>query len=152
MISGTWWYGTLASEIKNFQWGTFLFPGNTFNAGSSGNLWVVPSKAKNKDLAYDFINTTLQKDVQTAMGNAGGIPVNADLSQITDAGNKQLISDFNTLNQKSGLAYYPDWPAPGYYDVMRASIQDLMNGKSPSSVLKELAKPYDDNLDNIGKG
>lgn len=152
MISGTWWYGTLASEIKNFKWGTFLFPGNTFNAGSSGNLWVVPSKAKNKDLAYDFINITLQKDVQTLMGNSGGIPVNADLSKITDPGNKALIADFSTLNSKSGLAYYPDWPAPGYYDVMRASIQDLMNGKSPSSVLGELAKPYNDNLANIGKG
>ncbi|MDX6228262.1 MAG: raffinose/stachyose/melibiose transport system substrate-binding protein [Frankiales bacterium] len=152
MISGTWWYGTLASEIKNFKWGTFLFPGNTYNAGSSGNLWVVPSKAKNKDLAYDFINITLGKDVQTLMGNSGGIPVNADLSQITDPGNKQLIADFNTLNTKNGLSYYPDWPAPGYYDVMRASIQDLMNGKSPSSVLSELAKPYDDNLANIGKG
>jgi raffinose/stachyose/melibiose transport system substrate-binding protein len=152
MISGTWWYGTLASEIKNFKWGTFLFPGNTFNAGSSGNLWVVPSKAKNKDLAYDFINITLGKDVQTLMGNSGGIPVNADLSQITDPGNKALIADFSTLNSKSGLAYYPDWPAPGYYDVMRASIQDLMNGKSTSSVLSELSNPYDDNLANIGKG
>jgi raffinose/stachyose/melibiose transport system substrate-binding protein len=152
MISGTWWYGTLASEIKKFKWGTFLFPGNTYDAGSSGNLWVVPTKAKSKDLAYDFINITLGKDVQTLMGNSGGIPVNADLSKITDPGNKALIGQFNTLTSQNGLAYYPDWPAPGYYDVMRASIQDLMNGKSVSSVLGELAKPYNDNLDNIGKG
>ena len=113
---------------------------------------MVPAKGKNKDLAYDFINITLQKDVQTLMGNSGGIPVSADLAQITDPGNKQLISDFATLNEKNGLSYYPDWPAPGYYDVMRASMQDLMNGKSPSSVLGALAKPYNDNLANIGKG
>ena len=53
MISGSWWYGTFVSEIKNFKWGTFLFPGNKLDPGSGGNLWVVPSKAKNKDLAYD---------------------------------------------------------------------------------------------------
>ena len=53
------------------------------------------------------------------MGNSGGIPVNADLTKITDPGNKALIAQFNTLTQNNGLAYYPDWPAPGYYDVMQ---------------------------------
>ena len=153
MISGTWWFGSLQSEIgSKFHWGTFLFPGNTYTAGSSGNLWVIPTHGKNKQLALDWINTTLQKDVQTLMGNSGGIPVNADLSQITDPSVKALLAQFNTLNSQNALSYYPDWPAPAYYQTMVSSIQDLMNGKSTSDVLKELAKPYDDNLENIGKG
>ena len=50
------------------------------------------------------------------------------------------------------LAFYPDWPAPGYYDTMVAGVQELINGsKSPSQVLDELAKPYNDNLADIGK-
>jgi raffinose/stachyose/melibiose transport system substrate-binding protein len=151
MISGSWWYGRFVSEVKNFQWGTFLFPGNQLNAGSSGNIWVIPSKAKNKTLAQDFIKITMSKPIQNLMGNNGGIPVLADPSAITDEKSKELIANFDTLNKNDGLAFYPDWPAPGYYDVMVAGVQKLINGTAPSSVLDEIAKPYDDNLKTIGK-
>jgi raffinose/stachyose/melibiose transport system substrate-binding protein len=151
MVSGSWWYGRFVSEVKDFQWGTFLFPGNKLDAGSSGNLWVVPAKAKNKTLAEDFIKITMSKKIQNLMGNNGGIPVLADPSAITDTKSKDLIANFNTLNENDGLAFYPDWPAPGYYDVLVAGVQKLINGTAPSSVLDEIAKPYNDNLKSIGK-
>jgi raffinose/stachyose/melibiose transport system substrate-binding protein len=51
-----------------------------------------------------------------------------------------------------GLAFYPDWPAPGYYDVLVAATQNLINGsKSPAQALSDLAKPYQDNLKELGK-
>jgi raffinose/stachyose/melibiose transport system substrate-binding protein len=151
MISGSWWYGRLISEIKNFQWGTFLFPGNKLHPGSSGNLWVVPTKSKNKSLAYDFIDITMKPEIQNLLGNSGGIPVAADPAKITDPKNKDLITNFDTIVSQDGLAFYPDWPAPGYYDVMVAAVQNLINGsKSPTAVLDELAQPYNDNLANIG--
>ncbi|MET0491543.1 MAG: extracellular solute-binding protein, partial [Actinoplanes sp.] len=75
MISGSWWYGRFATEIKNYQWGTFLFPGNTLHPGSSGNLWVVPEKSKAKSLAYDFIDITMKPEIQDLLGNNGGVPV-----------------------------------------------------------------------------
>jgi raffinose/stachyose/melibiose transport system substrate-binding protein len=128
MISGSWWYGTFKNEIKNFDWGTFLFPGNKLDPGSSGNLWVVPSKSKNKSMAYDFIDITMQPDVQNLLGNSGGIPVAADVSKITDPKNKELIKNFDTLSQQDGLAFYPDWPTPSYYDTLVAGVQELMNG------------------------
>jgi raffinose/stachyose/melibiose transport system substrate-binding protein len=151
MVSGSWWYGRFASDIKNFKWGTFLWPGNQMSAGSSGNLWVVPEKSKNKDLAYDFIDLTMSKDIQNKLGNAGGVPVAADPSAITDPKNKELIDNFNKLSSQDGLAFYPDWPAPGYYDVMVAGVQELINGsKTPDKVLDEIAQPYNDNLADIG--
>ncbi len=151
MISGSWWYGRVASDVKDFEWGTFLWPGNRLSAGSSGNLWVVPEKSENKDLAYDFIDITMSKDVQNKLGNAGGIPVAADTSAITDEKSKELIDNFNTLSAQDGLAFYPDWPAPGYYDVLVAAVQELINGtKAPGEVLDELAQPYNDNLADIG--
>ncbi|GII79892.1 sugar ABC transporter substrate-binding protein [Sphaerisporangium rufum] len=151
MISGSWWYGRMADEIKKFEWGTFLWPGNQLNAGSSGNMWVVPEKSKNKDLAYDFLDLTMKKDIQNKLGNAGGVPVAADTAAITDAKSKELIENFNKLSAQDGLAFYPDWPAPGYYDVMVAGTQELINGsKPPAQVLDELAKPYADNLADIG--
>ncbi|MDR8408596.1 extracellular solute-binding protein [Nonomuraea sp. 3-1Str] len=151
MISGSWWYGRFASEIKKFEWGHFLFPGATMSPGSSGNVWVVPEKSENKDLAYDFIDITMSKDIQNLLGNSGGVPVAADPAAITDPKSKELIESFNKLTSADGLAFYPDWPAPGYYDVMVAGVQNLVNGsKTPAQVLDELAKPYEDNLADIG--
>ncbi|HLL67408.1 MAG TPA: extracellular solute-binding protein [Micromonosporaceae bacterium] len=152
VISGTWWFGRFASEVKNFQWGTFLFPGNKLHPGSSGNLWVVPTKSKNKDLAYDFIEQTMKPEIQNLLGNSGGVPVAADPAKITDPRNKELIEMFNSVVDADGLAFYPDWPAPGYYATMVAAGQELINGsKTPDKVLDDLAKPYNDNLANIGK-
>ncbi|MFC6079980.1 ABC transporter substrate-binding protein [Sphaerisporangium aureirubrum] len=151
MISGSWWYGRMISDIKDFEWGTFLWPGNQMSAGSSGNLWVVPERSANKDLAYDFIDITMSKDVQNKLGNSGGIPVAADPAAITDPKNKELIENFNKLAAQDGLAFYPDWPAPGYYDVMVAGAQELINGtKAPDKVLDELAGPYQENAADLG--
>jgi raffinose/stachyose/melibiose transport system substrate-binding protein len=152
VISGSWWYGRFVTEIKNFAWGTFLFPGNTLHPGSSGNIWVVPQKAKAKSLAYDFIDITMTPEIQNLLGNSGGIPVAADPAQITDQKSRELIDNFATISRNDGIAYYPDWPAPGYYDVLVAGIQKLINASaSPGAVLDEIAKPYDDNRANLGK-
>ncbi|MFI6451661.1 extracellular solute-binding protein [Streptosporangium amethystogenes] len=151
LVSGSWWYGRFVSDVKDFEWGSFLWPGNTMSAGSSGNVWVVPENAKNKDLAYDFIDITMKKDVQNLLGNSGGIPVAADTAAITDEKSKELIENFNRLSASDGLAFYPDWPAPGYYDVLVAGVQNLINGtKTPDAVLDEIAAPYDENLADIG--
>src|SRR4051812_26614761 len=152
LISGSWWYGRFATEIKNFKWGTFLFPGNKLHPGSSGNIWVVPEKSKAKSLAYDFIDITMSPEIQNLLGNSGGLPVAADPASITDPKNKALIDQFNQVSAQDGLAFYPDWPAPGYYDVLVAGVQGLINGsKTPSAFLDEIAKPYNQNLSDIGK-
>jgi raffinose/stachyose/melibiose transport system substrate-binding protein len=142
-ISGSWWYGRFMNQITDFEWGSFLFPGNKFHPGSGGNLWIVPTNSKNKDLAYDFIDITMQKNIQTVLGNAGGLPVNADLDQISDPKVKELAENFKAAGE--GLAFYPDWPVPGYYDMLVAEIQELIAGtKTPSEVLDSLAAPYEE--------
>jgi len=149
IVSGSWWYGRFKDEMKA-NWDSFLFPGNKFNAGSSGNLWVVPTNSKAKGLAYDFIDITLRPEIQALIGNNGGVPVAADASQITDPKNKKLIENFNTISSQDGLAFYPDWPVPGYYDVLVSGFQSLINGsKTPDQVLEAIAKPYDDGVKEI---
>ncbi|TDC40440.1 extracellular solute-binding protein [Micromonospora sp. 15K316] len=149
IVSGSWWYGRFKDEIK-FNWDSFLFPGNTFHAGSSGNLWVVPTNSKAKSLAYDFIDITLRPEIQELIGNNGGVPVAADPSKITDPKNKKLIENFNVISQQDGLAFYPDWPVPGYYDVLVSGFQGLINGsKKPDQVLDTIAKPYADGVKEI---
>ena len=143
MVSGSWWYGRFMNEIEAFEWGTFLWPGNELHAGSGGNLWVVPTNAKNKELAYEFIDITMSPEIQSILGNAGGIPVNADLEQIEDPMVRELISNFNAIIEADGFAFYPDWPAPGYYDILVSGVQELIAGTmSPDEALDFLADPY----------
>ena len=150
IVSGSWWFGRFADEIKGFDWGTMLFPGNTLNAGSSGNLWVVPENSKAKALAYDFIDITLRPEVQDLLGEKGGLPVAGDPSKITDERTRKMTEDFATLLDQDGLAFYPDWPVPGYYDVLVAKLQGLINQSAePSAVLDALAKPYADGVKEI---
>ncbi|MGW7254827.1 ABC transporter substrate-binding protein [Streptomyces sp. NPDC054834] len=143
LFSGSWWYGRFRTEAK-FDWDSTLWPGSNLTLGSGGNLWVVPKNAKNKDLAYDFIDITMSKKIQNLLGNKGGVPVAADTSAITDPKSKELITDFNTLSQKDGLAFYPDWPVNGFYDVLVSETQKLMTGnEKPDGYLDALQQAYD---------
>jgi raffinose/stachyose/melibiose transport system substrate-binding protein len=142
MVSGSWWYGTFESGIKNFQWGSFLWPGNTLNAGSGGNLFVVPKNAASKQLAYDFINNAMQPDVEALLANNGAVPVSASPSGVANPLNAQLIQNFQKLANSNALAYYPDWPTPSFFNTLLAQTQDLMNGASASSVLSTLQTTY----------
>jgi raffinose/stachyose/melibiose transport system substrate-binding protein len=152
LISGSWWYGRFLDEVTDFEWGTFLFPGNEFHPGSSGNLWVVPERAENKDLAYDFIEITMSPEIQAILGNNGGLPVAADAADITDPDSLELVENFQTILDADGLAFYPDWPAPGYYDVLVANVQELINGtQDPSDFLDAIAEPYETNRETIGR-
>jgi raffinose/stachyose/melibiose transport system substrate-binding protein len=143
MVSGSWWAGTFVNGIKNFPWGMFLWPGNTLDPGSGGNLFVVPARAADKQLAYEFINDTLQPDVESLLAKNGAVPASASTSGVTNPLNVQLIHNFQTLANASGLAYYPDWPTPSFFNTLLAQTQNLMNGSNPSSVLSTLQSTYD---------
>ncbi|MEV6784553.1 extracellular solute-binding protein [Streptomyces sp. NPDC051098] len=146
-FSGSWWFGRFHTEVKNFVWDTFMWPESELTLGSGGNLWVVPDGAKNKELAYDFIDITLEKQIQNTLGNAGGVPVAADTSAITDARAKKLIEEYDALAENDGLAFYPDWPANGFYDSLASEVQKLITQSAePGDVLKSLQAEYDDNV------
>ena len=150
--SGSWWYNRFTTEVKSFKWGTFLFPGAKMSPGSAGNMWVVPEKAKNKDLAYKFIDITMRPEIQALIGNNGGVPVAANAADITDPKSQELIANFNTLTARDGIGFYPDWPTPTFYDQLNAGLQELMNGtKSSTDVLTELGTQYNDGIKDIKK-
>ncbi|MEU9285045.1 extracellular solute-binding protein [Streptomyces sp. NPDC048275] len=143
LFSGSWWYGRFKAE-NTFDWGTFLWPDTDLTLGSGGNLWVVPKSAENKDLAYDFIDITMSKKIQNLLGNKGGVPVAADPAAVSDPQAKSLIADFNTLSDQDGLAFYPDWPVAGFYDVLVSETQKLITGsEDPDGYLSALQEAYD---------
>ena len=149
-FSGSWWHNRFATEIDGFEWGTFLFPGAEMSPGSAGNMWVVPENAKNKELAYEFIDITMRPEIQAIIGNNGGVPVAADPADITDEKSAELIANFNALTERDGIAFYPDWPTPTFYDQLNAGLQELVNGtKSPSEVQQQLGEQYQAGVDDI---
>ncbi|WP_345800241.1 extracellular solute-binding protein [Microbacterium sp. AZCO] len=127
-VSGSWWYGRFVEQAKDFDWTFQAFPDSKLSLGSSGNLWVVPENAKNKDLAYKFIDITMRPEIQAIIGNNGGLPVAANAEDITDPKSKELISTFQGILDKDGLSFYPDWPAPGFYDTIVQQLQGLVTG------------------------
>ncbi|WP_211262316.1 extracellular solute-binding protein [Nitriliruptor alkaliphilus] len=150
MLSGTWWYGRLINEIDDFEWSSFLFPGSDLYPGSSGNLWVVPEGAANKELAYEFIDITMRPEIQNILGNEGGLPVAADPEAITDDKSQELVEHFNVINEKDGLAFYPDWPAPGFYDTLVSNVQNLVSGRSSvEGFLDAIAGPYEEHVSSL---
>ncbi|GAB2617252.1 extracellular solute-binding protein [Streptomyces capparidis] len=145
LFSGSWWYGRFQAEMKD-DWGTFLWPETKLTLGSGGNNWVVPKNAKNKELAYDFIDLTMKQAAQNTLAQNGGVPVKADPSAVTDPKAKELIKNYEDLSGRDAFAYYPDWPVPGFYDVLVQETQKLMNGTDPGKALDSLQKAYDDGV------
>lgn len=144
MVSGSWWFGRVVEEM-DADWGQFNFPGNTLQVGSSGNLWVVPTNADSPELAEEFIDITLRPEVQNVLAEKGGLPVAGDASVISDERTKELTENFQAILDEDGLAFYPDWPVPGYYDVVVSQLQSLINqSKTPSEVLDGLQTPYEE--------
>ncbi len=144
MVSGSWWFGRLNKEVTTFKLGQFTFPGNTLNAGSSGNLLVIPKNSKNAALAAKFIDATLSKAPQDTMAKLGGLPVAGDSSVITDPNTKTLQDNFDSIVKNDGLAFYPDWPVAGFYDQVVSFGQTIVNGsKAPADALKDLGTFYD---------
>lgn len=124
-----WNQGTfqrMRDEVK-FDWGYFTFPGANLVMGSSGHLWGVPSDAKNKDLAYDWIDTTLRPDVQNLMGEQGALPIAGDTSKITDKVTREFTEVFDAIMAKDRFAFYPDYPVNGFLDFIQAGMQKLSN-------------------------
>jgi raffinose/stachyose/melibiose transport system substrate-binding protein len=144
MVSGSWWFGRLAAETEA-DWGQFNFPGNDLHTGSSGNLWVVPTNADSPSLAEEFIDITLRPEVQNILAAEGGLPVAGDASVIEDERTRELTENFQAILDADGLAFYPDWPVAGYYDVLVSELQSLVNrSKTPDEVLDGLQSSYDE--------
>jgi raffinose/stachyose/melibiose transport system substrate-binding protein len=148
--SGSWWHNRFTTEATGFEWGTFLFPEAEMSPGSAGNMWVVPEKAANKELAYEFIDITMRPEIQALIGNNGGIPVAADAADITDPKSQELIGNFTALTEKDGIAFYPDWPTATFYDELNAGLQELINDtKTPAEVNEQLGEQYQSGVDDI---
>lgn len=152
-FSGTWWAGSFVDDIKKFEFDQFLFPANDFVPGSGGNLWVVPEKADNKELAYDFIEITMSEEIQNLLGEEGQVPVAADVEAIKSPVGQLVLGRFAELeaSTEGGLAWYPDWPVPGLNDILIQNNTELVQGtKTPEQVVEGIRAAYEQGRTDAG--
>src|SRR5699024_1733773 len=113
--------------------------------GSSGHLWGVPERAKNKELAYEFIDITLSDEVQNLIGELGGLPIAGDPASITDERTRDYTEVFVELMDGSGLPYYPADPVIAYLDFIQEHMQAMSNGnETAQEYLDALQSFYDE--------
>ena len=75
------------------------------------------------------------------------MPVAADAADLSDDSTVELIENFNTLLERDGLGFYPDWPTPTFYDELNAGLQGLPNGSlSPAEMNEQIGADYDAGL------
>ena len=135
-------------EQAPFEWGYFTLPGAQMQMGSSGHLWGVPANAKNKELAYDWIEITLSAEVQNKIGQLGGLPLAGDASTITDDLTRAYTERFNELLKADSLSFYPDYPIPGFLDFIQSGMQAMSNGNmTAEDWTRDLQAFYDDGRD-----
>lgn len=148
--SGSWWYGRFLNDITDFTFGVTNWPDTTLTTGSSGNLWVIPVESEQPELAEIFIDITMRPEVQALLGESGGLPVAADTEAIEDEDAQRLIELFNEVNERDGLAFYPDWPTPDFYGDLNGVLQGLVNGDfTPEQAQTELQGYYEDYVANL---
>lgn len=148
--SGSWWYGRMQTDITSFELGITNWPDTTLSPGSAGNMWVVPTKSKQPELARIFIDITMRPEIQAIIANEGGLPVAANVDDITDEDAQKLIALFNEVNDRDGLSFYPDWPTPTFYGDLNAALQGLVNGSlSVEQTQEQLANDYESYVGNL---
>lgn len=133
-----------AMSEADFNWGYATFPGANLVMGSSGHLWGVPERAKNKELAYEWIDITLSEEVQNLIGEFGGLPIAGDPATISDDRTREYTEGFVELMDGDALSYYPDYPVIGFLDFIQEHMQAMSNGnETADDFIKALQDFYD---------
>ena len=142
ILGGTWLDDGIQKSTTKFQWGKFQNPGN-LSVGSAGNLLVIPSKSKQKDLAAEFIDMIMSTKYQNMLGNSGGLPLLAETSALTNEVTVKSYAVFDNIVKNNQLGMYPDWPVAGYYEVQLAAGTKLLSDGNADAYLKTIGDFYE---------
>ncbi len=143
-----WNQGTFERIRKDatFDWGYFTLPGAHMQMGSSGHLWGVPANAKNKELAYDWIDTTLSPEVQNKIGELGGLPPSPVMHRPSRIRSRRPTPRGSTSSSRTTRCPTTrTTPVPGFLDFIQSNMQAMSNGNlTADEFTAKLQKFYDD--------
>lgn len=148
-ISGTWEAKSI-DEGMGDNAGFFVMPppadGSTplTVLGGLGQTFTIHGKSKNPDVAAAFLDFLISERAAQVYLEKGSVPgfkftPPSDVSPLR----KDVLSTISTANDKDALVGYLDGPTPRMYDVLSASLQDLIAGKStPAQFVQTVQDDY----------
>lgn len=142
-ITGTWRTGDVAKALGP-KAGLFLMPsavrGRPAAAIASGGLaWAIPAKAKNKELAAQYIDFVTSERAARVIQAAGDVPAYVLRGKVPAGVRGDALGAWAQLNKTGSMVGYMDWATPTFYDTLTAAIQELLGGKvTPEGFVKKL--------------
>ena len=114
-----WWYGRVHQRDRRLRVGHVPLPRHRprrpDRRATSGSS---PRTRTTRSSPYEFIDITMRPEIQALIGNNGGVPGRGRPGRHHRREDRRSSSpNFNTVAEQDGLAFYPDWPAPNFYDA-----------------------------------
>ncbi len=136
MPNGTWVTGEMkdAPRAKDFKWGFTSLPaikdgGDRYSYTFFEQMWV-PTEAKNKDLAKNFIAYMYSDEAAEIFSKAGAIQPIKDVSSILEGENKMFYSIYNDGTKASMGVFAATEPVEGVSmpDTLFGTVNSIVSG------------------------
>jgi raffinose/stachyose/melibiose transport system substrate-binding protein len=148
-ISGTWEAKSIDDGMHSNA-GFFVMPPPADNStpltvlGGLGQTFTIHGKSKHPEWAAAFLDFLISQRAAQVYLNDGSVPG----FKFTPPANvtplrKDVLAAIQTANDKDALVGYLDGPTPRMYDVLSASLQDLIAGKAtPTQFVNTVQSDY----------
>jgi len=149
LLTGSWLSGDIVS-IGGEKFGFFLLPPLKEGAvplaiGGVGLPFNIRATSKHPELAAEYLDWMVSPRAGELWLQNGILPaVPVDKSKIP-AGTLlgDIVAAYGTINEVNGVGHYIDWAGPTMYDVLSASIQELMALKiTPEEFVNKVQAEY----------
>ncbi|NLU68989.1 extracellular solute-binding protein [Streptomyces sp. HNM0574] len=99
--------------------------------GGQGLAWSVTAKSRHPEVAaayLDFLTGEHAADVMTEEGVLPAVPGAAAKRVPEDSPDGRMIEGWRRLSAADGLVPYLDYTTPGFYDLLAADLQGVLDG------------------------
>lgn len=145
-IGGTWNNGTFSTQ-PDFTVGFFpmpqVNPDLEWHMGgfTPNNAWMIPVYTPHRDLAIDYVDYMVGKDVATAKWNAGDIP-GYKFDPVPEPVSFLQKGVYDAM-QKTGTGYYLGNVNSELQSAIWSALQSMIAGKStPEQAMADIQKVY----------
>lgn len=151
LLSGCWKYNSFSKDIKKFQWGVMVSPKQKIQSCiSGGSALAVPEKAKNRDVAMNFLKWFYQKtNYQAFINNTQQLSVLKDIQ--FKPTRTEDVANWNVMNEEAKnvtpeyladeSANWRQYPSDNYRtDLSKAAAGSMTPEQALNAYASELSK------------
>ena len=128
-VSGCWWYGRFVNEATASTGARSSSPAPSSSPGlrraTSGSS---PRTRRTRSSPTSSSTSRCAPRSRPSSATTAACPSRPTRPTSPTRRAQELIANFNALLEQDGLAFYPDWPTPTFYDQLIAGLQELVNG------------------------